>query len=84
MAKYQNLFTLIRAAQRIGRSVTIDGIPWLIYELPPLSFDRVSSRSLVFESDDTVRRLRDFPAGWRSLGDEELSALTGQLSDDSL
>jgi hypothetical protein len=66
----------LRAARSAARQVVVDGMPWLVYELPPAPFDRRSSPSLVFESDNTVRRIRTFPAGWRSLSDEALFALS--------
>ena len=55
-----------------------EGVPWLVYELPPRVFDRRASPSLVFESDDTVRRVRGFPAKWRALSDDELVALNSK------
>ena len=63
-------------AQRNARQLVVDGVQWLVYELPPTSFDRRSTPSLVFESETTVRRVRDFPADWRTLGDAELIALS--------
>lgn len=68
--------SLLREAQRTARRLFVDGIPWLVYELPPGSLDRRSSPSLVFESDQNVRRVRSFPADWRALGDAELFALS--------
>jgi hypothetical protein len=47
-----------------------------VYELPPLTYDRRSTTSLVFESDNFIRRVRDFPADWRKLSDDELLALS--------
>jgi hypothetical protein len=76
MAEYPSTLTALREAQRNGRTMAVEGIPWLIYELPPMSFDRRNSPSLVFESDQVVRRVRDYPANWRSLSDEELFALS--------
>jgi hypothetical protein len=51
---------------------------WRVYELPPLPFDRRNSSSLVFESDNAVRRVRNYPLDWRHLSDEELLALSWQ------
>jgi hypothetical protein len=51
-------------------------MPWLVYELPALPFDRRSTPSLVFESDSSVRRVRNYPADWRTLGDDDLFALS--------
>jgi hypothetical protein len=48
---------------------------WEVYEFPANGApgDRPS---LVFESRDVVRRVRDFPADWPWLSDEELYALS--------
>jgi hypothetical protein len=70
------LFRSLREAQRGARALVNEGVPWLVYELPPTPFDRRSSPSLVFESDAAVRRVRDFPPNWRDLADEELFALS--------
>ena len=49
---------------------------WLVYELPPAPFDRRSTPSLVFETEDTVRRIRAYPDDWRTLTDDDLFALS--------
>jgi hypothetical protein len=51
-------------------------VEWLVYELPPRELDRRSGSSLVFESQDVMRRVRDYPSNWRSLSDEELAAIS--------
>jgi hypothetical protein len=65
----------VRAAQRVGRQIAAEGVLWLVYELSPTRFDRRSGPSLVFASDRAMRRVRTFPADWRSLSDEALYAL---------
>ena len=50
---------------------------WMVYELAGLSYDR--RRSLVFESDTQIRRVRNYPAGRRSLSDEALYQLSWRL-----
>ena len=60
----------------MARQLFMDGVPWLVYELPPMTFDRRNSPSLVFETDDTLRRVREFPADWRGLSDDDLFALS--------
>ena len=57
------------------RRIVIDGNgrKWLVYEAP-LAYDRRFS-SLVFESDDIVRRFRNFPAEWATLSVEALVQL---------
>ena len=66
----------LQSAQRNARRLAIEGEMWLVYELPPLSFDRRSTPSLIFESDVSMRRVRNYPADWRTLSDEELTALS--------
>lgn len=66
----------LREAQRTARSLVVEDIPWRVYELPAMAFDRRNSPSLIFESDATVRRVRDFPTTWRELSDDELFALS--------
>jgi hypothetical protein len=76
MAEREGLASLLREAQRTARHLIVDGTPWLVYELPAMPFDRRNSPSLVFESDSAVRRVRDYPADWRSLSNDDLFALS--------
>ena len=76
MSESSQVYDGIRAAQRNGRHLSIDGTRWLVYELSPMPFDRRSSPSLIFESDMALRRVRDFPADWRTLSDAQLFALS--------
>ena len=48
----------------------------MVYENPFESFDRRSGNSLIFASDFAVRRVRNYPANWMELSDEELLALS--------
>lgn len=66
----------LRAARRAAREIFIEGMPWLVYELPAAPFDRRSSPSLVFETESTVRRVRSYPGDWRDLSDDDLFALS--------
>ena len=66
----------LRGAQRHEREIVIDHVRWLVYELAPPTLDRRSTPSLVFESEGTVRRIRNFPADWRALDDAALFALS--------
>ena len=53
-----------------------DGRYWTVHEAGPGRYDRRTSTSLVFWSDDIVmRRVRDFPPNWRDLSDSALYAL---------
>jgi len=67
---------LARLVRLGARELVIEHEPWFVYELPPSPLDRRSSSSLVFESEGTVRRVRDYPGDWRSLSDEELFKLS--------
>ena len=78
MADPTSPYQALALAQQAGRHVTADGVRWLIYELPPLPLDRRTSPSLVFESDNVIRRVRNYPIGWRALSDEELIELSWQ------
>jgi len=66
----------LQDAQRGARRLIIEGEMWLVYELPPVPFDRRSAPSLIFESDVSMRRVRNYPADWRTLSDAELTALS--------
>ena len=57
------------------RFVDADGIYWSVYEAFP-GYDRRGRATLVFESEDVVRRVRDYPDHWRDLSDEQLAALS--------
>jgi hypothetical protein len=76
MAEARAPRSVLREAQRTARRLMVDGVPWLVYELPATRFDRRQSPSLLFESDSSVRRVRNFPADWRSLSDQELFAVS--------
>lgn len=76
MVDRRNVSEDIREAQRAGRRLTAEGEYWVVYELPASPLDRRTSPSLVFESEGTVRRVRNYPRDWRELGDEELFALS--------
>jgi hypothetical protein len=66
----------LRQAKQHERQIVIDRVRWLVYELAPPPLDRRSSPSLVFESEGTVRRVRNYPADWRALSDEALFAVS--------
>ena len=63
-------------ARMNGRTVVSAGVEWRVYELPPGVYDRRGSASLVFESSDAFRRVRDYPRDWRALDDERLFAVS--------
>lgn len=69
----------LRELQRTARRISSDGAFWLVYELPAKAYDRRQAPSLVFESDQVVRRVRDYPANWRDLSDDDLLALSWRI-----
>jgi hypothetical protein len=50
------------------------GTFWQVCEVE-FALDRRSGRSLVFESEVSVRRVRNYPDAWHELPDEELAEL---------
>lgn len=63
----------IARARKEARILRIEGQRWLVYELPS-TYDRRSS-SLVFETENLVRRVRNYPENWRELLDADLLPL---------
>lgn len=59
-----------------ARRLFIDGVVWRVYELSEQDHHSRSGASLVFESDSTIRRVREYPTDWRTLSDEALLALS--------
>ena len=52
-----------------------DGCEWIVREL--ITRDAgATSRSLVFERPEVVRRVRDYPRDWASLSDDQLYMLS--------
>lgn len=66
----------LREARRRAREVVVGVVLWHVYEMPPHSYDRRATPSLIFESDRAIRRVRNYPEAWRALTDEELLALS--------
>lgn len=63
-------------AKSVARRLIMDGDVWLVYERASAPMDRRSTPSLVFECRAVIRRVRDYPANWRELSDEELARLS--------
>jgi hypothetical protein len=76
VAESRPISKVLREAQRGAKQFSVDGVLWLVYELPPTPFDRRSTPSLVFESETTVRRVRTYTPNWRTLSDAELYELS--------
>ena len=64
------------AAIAARREILHDGVAWFVYELPPDSYDRRATGSLVFESEFTIRRVRNYPRHWRTLSDAALMSVS--------
>jgi hypothetical protein len=76
-SRRRSAFDFLRLEQReSARRIRIDGVEWLVYEWREQELDRRSGTSLVFESETTVRRVREYPESWRTLTDEQLAALS--------
>jgi hypothetical protein len=56
-----------------ARRFLVAGELWSVYE-DPAGMSRPSS--LIFESDRAARRVRNYPANWRELLDEQLYVLS--------
>jgi len=54
--------------------VDAQGTFWHVCEVE-FALDRRAGRSLLFESDVSVRRVRHYPAAWYDLPDDELARL---------
>ncbi len=61
----------------------VDGVRWIVREAEPPAFDRRAGPSLIFESDEIVRRMRDYPADWFVLSGEQLYRISlGKLASE--
>ena len=67
----------IRHARDDARRLEVDDDVWFVYEVGP-AYDRRGS-SLVFESEELVRRVRAYPPNWRDLTDADLALLMDRL-----
>ena len=55
--------------------IDADGQRWVVREVEPPRYDR-RGRSLIFLSNEAMRRVREYPANWRECSDEELIAVS--------
>ena len=63
------------------RRIFADGIEWEIYEQDATRVPGAThSSSLIFSSQDLVRRLWQYPENWPQLNDRELLALCGNVA----
>ena len=54
----------------------LDGRTWTVRELAPGRLDRRSGSTLVFDTDEIMRRIRVYPENWFDLSDADLYALS--------
>ncbi len=55
------------------RDLLVDGVEWHVREVSAASVPGTQSeRCLIFDSEMTVRRVWDYPAGWSEMSDEDL------------
>jgi hypothetical protein len=53
-----------------------DGRQWVVREVAGGSYDRRGTTTLVFTTDDAMRRVRQYPANWFDLPNDALYALS--------
>jgi hypothetical protein len=58
------------------RRILADGEVWIVREVPAPVFDRRGGTHLIFEGAEVMRRVRNFPADWLTLADDDLYALS--------
>lgn len=58
------------------RVLGTDGREWRVREVPHPPYDRRAGSCLIFDTTDAARRVRDYPANWFDLTDDELFALS--------
>lgn len=56
--------------------IDADGVRWRVTERSFSEYDRRRGLSLIFASDNAVRRVRNYPPNWVKLSDAELAALS--------
>lgn len=64
------------AIERERLFVDAEGAQWRVKEMPFSNYDRRRGHSLIFWSEGAVRRVRDYPADWYLLSNEELAKLS--------
>lgn len=69
---------VFHASQQIvagpSRRIVTEGVSWTVYERE-LPGDLQRKRTLVFDTDKAARRVRNYPATWYALTDDELAQL---------
>ena len=54
----------------------VDGRQWTVREMPPAPYDRRGASTLVFFTDDAMRRVRHYPPDWFDRTDDDLYSLS--------
>jgi leucyl aminopeptidase (aminopeptidase T) len=65
-----------RPISPVIREIERNGVKWVVQEFPAPNYDRRGDPSLMFASDEVMRRVRTYPDNWAELSDEELYALS--------
>lgn len=63
-----------------ARRLNAEGLRWVVHEVPAPAFDRRGGTHLLFDGETVMRRVRDFPANWYDLPDEQLYELCRRLT----
>jgi hypothetical protein len=63
-------FIEVLATREVTDPVT--GIRWLVHEVRDIRYDRRAAPSLIFTSDEAMRRVRTYPENWMTLDVAEL------------
>jgi hypothetical protein len=66
------------SVSRIRRFLGADGREWRVREVAS-TYDRRRTKSLIFDTFDAARRVRQYPANWYELTDADLAKL-GQVT----
>ena len=61
------------------RRISADGLRWVVQEVQAPAFDRRGGTHLLFDGETIMRRVREFPANWHELGDDELYELSRRI-----
>ena len=64
------------AEEQVRLFADADGVQWKVKEVQFSEYDRRRGVSLIFWSDGAVRRVRNYPADWYRLSDDELALLS--------
>lgn len=62
------------------RRISADGLRWVVQEVAAPAFDRRGGTHLLFDGETIMRRVREFPANWHELGDDELYDLSRRIT----